>query len=160
MQAADKKHELRETTQDTWIGEHRQVNSRPHAPTIRQNMERECPNPDMKPKLKTWVPGPKHHVPTQNKARKRESTRLKHTRSRALTWKQDKRGESGLGHKTMNKLDRSDRTLTLLWKAGEETITIIHPAGDKGMNKFLQSSTGLQCRGFERVPNCTGTSTA
>ncbi len=25
----------------------------------------------------------------------------------------------------------------LLWMAGEETITIIHPAGDKGMNKFL-----------------------
>ncbi len=23
----------------------------------------------------------------------------------------------------------------LLWKACEETITIIHPAGDKGMNK-------------------------
>ncbi len=37
----------------------------------------------------------------------------------------------------------------LLWKAGEETITIIHPAGDKGMNKFLQVVTGnktfLQC---------------
>ncbi len=30
----------------------------------------------------------------------------------------------------------------LLWKAGEETITIIHPAGDKGMNKFLQILTG------------------
>ncbi len=25
--------------------------------------------------------------------------------------------------------------------AGEETITIIHPAGDKGMNKFLQVLT-------------------
>ncbi len=30
----------------------------------------------------------------------------------------------------------------LLWKAGEETITIIHPAGDKGMNKFIQILTG------------------
>ncbi len=27
----------------------------------------------------------------------------------------------------------------LLWKAGEETITIIHPAGDKGMDKFYKS---------------------
>ncbi len=27
-------------------------------------------------------------------------------------------------------------------KAGEETIIIIHPAGDKGMNKFLQVLTG------------------
>ncbi len=30
----------------------------------------------------------------------------------------------------------------LLWKAGEETITIIHPTGYKGMNKFLQALTG------------------
>ncbi len=29
----------------------------------------------------------------------------------------------------------------LLWKAGEETITIIHPAGDKDMNKFIQILT-------------------
>ncbi len=27
-------------------------------------------------------------------------------------------------------------------KASEETITIIHPAGDKGMDKFLQILTG------------------
>ncbi len=26
---------------------------------------------------------------------------------------------------------------SLLWKPSEETITIIHPAGDKGTNKFL-----------------------
>ncbi len=35
-------------------------------------------------------------------------------------------------------LDELQLSNGLLWKAGEETITIIHPAGDKGMNKFLQ----------------------
>ncbi len=74
----------------------------PHAQTMRQNMEREYPNPDTKPKLKTWVPGSEHHAPTQNKARRRESARLEHTRSRTLTWKQDMTGVSGLCHKTMN----------------------------------------------------------
>ncbi len=34
-------------------------------------------------------------------------------------------------------LDELQLSNGLLWKAGEETITIIHPAGDKGMNKFL-----------------------
>ncbi len=43
----------------------------------------------------------------------------------------------------------------LLWKAGEETVTIIHPAGDKGMNKFLQILTGIKtshsCNVFEMI---------
>ncbi len=39
-------------------------------------------------------------------------------------------------------LDELQLSNGLLWKAGEETITIIHPAGDKGMNKFLQILTG------------------
>ncbi len=43
----------------------------------------------------------------------------------------------------------------LLWKAGEETITIIHPAGDKRMNKFLQILTGNKtynsCNVFEMI---------
>ncbi len=30
----------------------------------------------------------------------------------------------------------------LLGKAGEETITVVYPAGDKGTNKFLQVLTG------------------
>ncbi len=34
----------------------------------------------------------------------------------------------------LDELQRSNGVL--LRKAGEETITIIHPAGDKGMNKF------------------------
>ncbi len=55
-----------------------------------------------KPNLKTWVPGSKHHAPTRNKVRRRESARLEHNRSRALTWKQDMTGVSGLCHKTMN----------------------------------------------------------
>ncbi len=38
-------------------------------------------------------------------------------------------------------LDELQLSNGLLWKAGEETITIIHPAGDKGMNKFLQVVT-------------------
>ncbi len=36
-------------------------------------------------------------------------------------------------------LDELQLSNGLLWK---ETITIIHPAGDKGMNKFLQILTG------------------
>ncbi len=38
-----------------------------------------------------------------------------------------------------------------LWKAGEETITIIHPAGDKGMNKFIQVLTGNKTSNFCNV---------
>ncbi len=94
---------------------HGRANSRPHAHTTRQNMERECPNPDTKPKLKTWVPGSQHHAPTRNKAHKRERARLEHTRSCALTWKQDMTGVSGLCHKPWITLDRSDRTPTDLF---------------------------------------------
>ncbi len=43
----------------------------------------------------------------------------------------------------------------ILGKAGEETITIVHPAGDKGMNKFLQVLTGNKtsnsCHVFEMI---------
>ncbi len=78
------------------------ANSRPHTHTMRQNMEHECSNPDTKPKLKTWVPGYEHHAPTWNKARRRESAQLEHTRSRAFTWNPDMTGVSGLCHKTMN----------------------------------------------------------
>ncbi len=39
-------------------------------------------------------------------------------------------------------LDELQLSNGLLWKAGEETITIIHPAGDKGMKIFLQILTG------------------
>ncbi len=42
----------------------------------------------------------------------------------------------------------------LLGEAGE-TITIVHPAGDKGMNKFLQVLTGNKtssyCNVFEMI---------
>ncbi len=42
-----------------------------------------------------------------------------------------------------------------LRKAGEETITIIHPADDKGMNKFLQilagNKTSNYCNVFEMI---------
>ncbi len=38
---------------------------------------------------------------------------------------------------------------------GKETITIIHPAGDKAMNKFLQVMTGNKtsnsCNVFEMI---------
>ncbi len=73
------------------------ANPRPHTHSTRQNMERECPKPVTKPKLKTWVPRSEHHAPTRNKARRRESTRLEHTQS-----EQDMTGVSGLCHKTMN----------------------------------------------------------
>ncbi len=47
-------------------------------------------------------------------------------------------------------LDELQLSNGLLWK---ETITIIHPAGDKGMNKFLQVLTGNKtsnsCNVFE-----------
>ncbi len=36
-------------------------------------------------------------------------------------------------------LDELQLSNGLLWKAGEETITIIQPAGDKGMDKFYKS---------------------
>ncbi len=39
-------------------------------------------------------------------------------------------------------LDELQRSNGLLWKAGEEIITIIHPAADKGMKKFLRILTG------------------
>ncbi len=52
-------------------------------------------------------------------------------------------------------LDELQMSNGLLWKAGEETITIIHPAGDKGTNKFLQILTGNKtsksCNVFEMV---------
>ncbi len=51
-------------------------------------------------------------------------------------------------------LDELQLSNGLLWKAGEETITIVHPAGDKGMNKFLQILTGNKsnsCNVFERI---------
>ncbi len=52
-------------------------------------------------------------------------------------------------------LDELQLSNGLLWKAGEETITIIHPAGDKGMNKFLQVLTGNKtsnsCNLFEMI---------
>ncbi len=49
-------------------------------------------------------------------------------------------------------LDELQLSNGLLWK---ETITIIHPAGDKGMNKFLQIMTGNKtlnfCNVFEMI---------
>ncbi len=49
-------------------------------------------------------------------------------------------------------LDELQWSNALLWK---ETITIIHPAGDKGMNKFLQVLTGNKtsdsCNVFEMM---------
>ncbi len=49
-------------------------------------------------------------------------------------------------------LDELQLSNGLLWK---ETITIIHPAGDKGMNKFLQVLTGNKtsnsCNVFEMI---------
>ncbi len=43
------------------------------------------------------------------------------------------------GSSVLDELQLSDG---LLWKAGEETITIIHPTGDKGTKKFLQVLPG------------------
>ncbi len=52
-------------------------------------------------------------------------------------------------------LDELQLSNGLFWKAGEETITIIHPAGDKDMNKFLQVLTGNKtsnsCNVFEMI---------
>ncbi len=52
-------------------------------------------------------------------------------------------------------LDELQLSISLLWKAGEETITIIHTAGDKGMNKFLQiltaNKTSNSCNVFEMI---------
>ncbi len=51
MHAADKTRTACNTTKHTWTEGY----SRPHTHTTRQNTERECPNPDTKPKLKTRV---------------------------------------------------------------------------------------------------------
>ncbi len=52
-------------------------------------------------------------------------------------------------------LDELQLSNGLLGKAGEETITIIHPAADKGMNKFLKILTGNKtsnsCKVFEMI---------
>ncbi len=52
----------------------------------------------------------------------------------------------------MSVLDELQRSNALLWK---ETIIIIHPAGDKGMNTFLQILTGNitsnSCNVFEMI---------
>ncbi len=49
-------------------------------------------------------------------------------------------------------LDELQLSNSLLWK---ETITIVHPAGDKGMNTFLQVLTGNKtsnsCNVFEMI---------
>ncbi len=50
-------------------------------------------------------------------------------------------------------LDELQLSNGLLSKAGEDTITIIHSAGDKGMNKFLKILAGYKtsnsCNIFE-----------
>ncbi len=52
-------------------------------------------------------------------------------------------------------LDELQLSNGLHWKASEETITIIHSAGDKGMNKFFQVLTGNKtsnsCNVFEII---------
>ncbi len=52
-------------------------------------------------------------------------------------------------------LDELQLSNGLLGKASEETVTIIHPAGDKGMRKFLQVFTGNKksnyCKVFEMI---------
>ncbi len=50
-------------------------------------------------------------------------------------------------------LDELQLSNGLLGKAGEETITIIHPAGDKGMNKFSPSLDWKHnsCNVFEMI---------
>ena len=88
---------------------------RPHTPTTRQNMERECPVPDTKPKLsKTWVPGSEHHAPTWNRTRRREHTARAvskpRTHIKTMTWRECQ----GSVTKPWMTLDRSDRTLTFI----------------------------------------------
>ncbi len=78
------------------------ANSRPHAPTARPSLGYECPNPDTKPEL-----GLK-----QDKSAGIQTPRSNMKQSMKQERKQDKKGVSGLCHKTMNKLDRRDWTLT------------------------------------------------
>ncbi len=67
MHAADKNTNCMHTTSHVDKRACGRANSRLHAHKTRQNMEHECPNPDTKPKLKTWVPGSEHH--SQHKTR-------------------------------------------------------------------------------------------
>ncbi len=48
---------------------------------------------------------------------------------------------SGSSQNPGSVLDELQLSNGLLW-AGEETFTTIHPADDKGMNKFIQILTG------------------
>ncbi len=92
MHAADKNRNCEHTKRHVDRRTHGRANSSLHAHTMSQNMDHECPNPDTKPKLTTWVPGSEHQAPTWNKARRLESAWLEHTRSCTLTWKQDMTG--------------------------------------------------------------------
>ncbi len=48
-------------------------------------------------------------------------------------------------------LDELQLSIGLLWKAGEDTITIIHHAGNKGMNKFLKILTANKTSNYCNV---------
>ncbi len=48
-------------------------------------------------------------------------------------------------------LDELQLSNGLLWTAIEETFTTIHPAGDKGMNKFIQILTGNKTSNYCNV---------
>jgi len=82
------------------------ANSRPHAPTARPNLERECPNPNTKPELglkQDKSAGIRTPCSNMKQSTLEPGTHQK-TRQERVSW---------LCHKTMNKLDRSDSTLTL-----------------------------------------------
>lgn len=124
--------------------------ARSHSKT---NLERECPIPDTKTRTepeqdrsaRIRTPRSKRKQSTQT----RESAQLEHTRTRALTRKQDKRGVSELCHKTTNKLDRSDRTLTVRVNSVLSSSIVTNTGAPQGstISPVLFTLYTNECRG-------------
>ncbi len=88
MHAADKNTNCVQHHKHMWDRRIRSwANSRLPTHTTRQNTERTEPRHETE--TQDRMLGSEHHAPTRNKAHRRESARLEHTRSRALTYKQD-----------------------------------------------------------------------
>ncbi len=85
MHAANKNKNCMHTTRYVDRRAHDRANSRPYAHTTRQNIWSASVQTPTRPKLKTWMPGSEHHAQTRNKACRRESAQLEHTRSHTLT---------------------------------------------------------------------------
>ncbi len=106
-----------------------QKNSRPHTPTKRQNMERECPNPDTNRNSRHECRDPNtmlQHETRYANERAHGSSTLEAARSHEnRTWRE----YQGSVTKPWITLDWSDRTLTTLYSVGlvtQKNLYITH----------------------------------